>query len=452
MDKLSTYFGLNPILLAGMGMALWGWALYLARAVPLKAWQLAKRRFTMQVEVANTDDAFYWLERWLAEHPYSKQASALEVVARPLRSRRTGASVLEVGHTEERPTIFLTPAPGHHILKFGGKWLYLTRGRPNGPAASHESDAAEGFFRHEQFTINMISRDQQLVRELLEAARDLALPPNEPKLQVHCVNQHWWEMSRSSSLRPAESLVLRRGLLEEVVRDATEFSNSREWYRLRGVPYRRGYLLHGPPGNGKTSLVHVVASVLRRDVYVCNLSSMKDDTLNALLAQVPEKSIVLIEDVDCAGLQRAHAQDAPLTLSGLLNALDGMTSSEGRITFMTTNKPEVLDEALTRPGRVDFSAELVNADEDMAQRLFLRFFPGEVGLAELFAEQWSGRSMAALQAQLLSHKDDAPAAATRNGQHPSVGASDPARLSVPDERTPHPHTRIRDGEVTSLVD
>ncbi len=412
MDELSAYLGVDPLLLAGMGMVLWGWVLYLARAVPEKTWQLAKRRFTMQIEVANTDDAFYWLERWLADHPYSKKASLLTVLARPLRSSRMGGGGFQMDNTEARPPILLTPAPGHHFLRYGGRWLYLNRGEPDGPGGGANSDKMEGFFKYERFTISMISRNQRVVRELLEAARDLVLPPDEPKLQIFAVNEHWWELSRASALRLPESLVLQKGLIEKVIEDAAEFSNSREWYRARGVPYRRGYLLYGSPGNGKTSLVHVVASVLRRNVYVCGLSRMKDDMLNALLAQVPAKSIVLIEDVDYAGLRRDPAKENLLTLSGLLNALDGMTASEGRIMFMTTNKPEVLDDALTRAGRVDLKAELVNADKDMAKRLFLRFFPGEIILAGRFAGKWTGKSMATLQAQLLTHKGDPTAAAT----------------------------------------
>lgn len=64
-----------------------------------------------------------------------------------------------------------------------------------------------------------------------------------------------------------------------------------------------------------------------------------------------------------------------LTLSGLLNALDGVSSSEERIIFMTTNYIERLDPALIRPGRVDMKTYIGHASDDQLSRAFDRFFP-----------------------------------------------------------------------------
>ena len=82
-----------------------------------------------------------------------------------------------------------------------------------------------------------------------------------------------------------------------------------------------------------------------------------------------------------------------VTLSGLLNALDGVSSRDGRVLFLTTNHPERLDPALIRPGRVDRKVELGLATPDQARRLFLWFYrgcgigPSELGPAERFAAQ-----------------------------------------------------------------
>ena len=63
--------------------------------------------------------------------------------------------------------------------------------------------------------------------------------------------------------RPLESLVLADGTLEDLLDDLRTFYGSRSWYVQRGIPYRRGYLLHGPPGNGKTTLVLAAAGFTR---------------------------------------------------------------------------------------------------------------------------------------------------------------------------------------------
>jgi chaperone BCS1 len=126
------------------------------------------------------------------------------------------------------------------------------------------------------------------------------------------------------------------------------------------------------------------------------------------MASVPQHSLVLIEDIDCVFLKRKKADDKEnVTFSGLLNAIDGVMASAGRVLFMTTNNVETLDAALIRPGRVDMSIKLDNASREQMEQLFLRFFP----LPDL-AKQFSNRgkvgewSMATLQGHLLKYRDD----------------------------------------------
>merc|ERR1711925_59540 len=96
------------------------------------------------------------------------------------------------------------------------------------------------------------------------------------------------------------------GVGEGIVQDVTEFVNSVSWYRDRGIPYGRGYLLHGPPGCGKTSFITALAGELEYSICVLNLSdrSMSDDRLQHRLADAPENSIILLEDIDAAFVSR----------------------------------------------------------------------------------------------------------------------------------------------------
>ena len=131
--------------------------------------------------------------------------------------------------------------------------------------------------------------------------------------------------------------------------------------------------------------------------------------------------MLLIEDVDCVfKTERTTTDQTGVTLSGLLNALDGVSSREGRVLFLTTNHPDRLDSALIRPGRVDRKIELGHASPDQARRLFLWFYqgcglePAELeGLADRFAAQVPrGRiCMAAIQEHLLRHRHGPEAAA-----------------------------------------
>jgi chaperone BCS1 len=75
---------------------------------------------------------------------------------------------------------------------------------------------------------------------------------------------------------------------------------------LLGIPYRRGYLLYGPPGSGKSSFIQALAGELGYNICLLNLSEpgLTDDRLNHLLGNTPERSILLLEDVDAAFNQR----------------------------------------------------------------------------------------------------------------------------------------------------
>jgi chaperone BCS1 len=115
------------------------------------------------------------------------------------------------------------------------------------------------------------------------------------------------------------------------------------------------------------------------NICYLNLSggNMDDDGLNGLL--------ILLEDIDAIFVDRTAVNEGgsndmwrrSVTFSGLLNALDGVRSQEGRILIMTTNHREKLDPALLRPGRADVHIELNLASEKQMKGLFKKFFPNE---------------------------------------------------------------------------
>jgi chaperone BCS1 len=87
-----------------------------------------------------------------------------------------------------------------------------------------------------------------------------------------------------------------------------------------GIPYRRGYLLHGPPGCGKSSFITALAGELEFGICVLNLSErgLTDDRLNHLLSVAPQQSIILLEDVDAAFTSREeNAQGQNEYITGL---------------------------------------------------------------------------------------------------------------------------------------
>ncbi|KND86935.1 putative mitochondrial chaperone BCS1-B [Tolypocladium ophioglossoides CBS 100239] len=129
------------------------------------------------------------------------------------------------------------------------------------------------------------------------------------------------------------------------------------------------------------------------DIYVVSIPGANDQMLKNLFSELPDRCVVLLEDIDAAGSVCSRGsssedsesdtdtrpQTKEVTLSGLLNVLDGVASQEDRVLVMTTNHPKKLDQALTRPGRIDKEVEFRLADRGMAREIYCFMFgqPGK---------------------------------------------------------------------------
>ncbi|XP_068331666.1 AAA-ATPase At3g50940-like [Pyrus communis] len=159
-----------------------------------------------------------------------------------------------------------------------------------------------------------------------------------------------------------DTLAMGPKLKEELINDLDRFVKRKEFYGRVGKAWKRGYLLYGPPGTGKSSLIAAMANYLKFDVYDLELMQIRSNSeLRRLLVSTANRSILVIEDIDCSielsdrKLGGGSNNDSQLTLSGMLNFIDGLWSScrDERIIVFTTNYKEKLDPALLRPGRMD---------------------------------------------------------------------------------------------------
>ena len=407
-EFLSRQLASNQFFSGGLILMLSGAALAVARHIPGQIWAWLKDRCLTEIDIPDREAAFEWLEKWLAAHAYSqRRARRLTVRVQPCdyRQRRDEPT------GDHRPRLLFAPAPGEHWLWYRGRMVILNRQRAD---AQKNDDGRAMLSIRETFSIKIFSRNRQLAWQLLEDAREHALPRGERRLTLYQVAYASWSEQMERLPRPPESVVLREGLLEDLIADARRFLDGRSSYVQRGIPYRRGYLLHGPPGTGKSSAVVAIATALGLDIAVLNLSNatLDDTDLVNRLADVPPNAIVLIEDIDCAFVARKSAEDktSKITFSGLLNAIDGVAAGEGRLLFATTNHPERLDPALVRPGRIDRRVEIGLADREQLRRIFQRFFPAaDPALAERFAASLPDRqlAMSAVQAYLVQHAESA---------------------------------------------
>lgn len=198
------------------------------------------------------------------------------------------------------------------------------------------------------------------------------------KAVLRMVNQ-WGSWTTRSDLpaRTLDSVALPGDQKNRIVSDLDKFLSSEDKYNRLALPWHRGYMFHGPPGTGKTSLIKALANHFNLDLWYISLADLKaESSLLGLLSEVGPRSILLLEDIDTMKITQDPdgAQQGEISMSSLLNTLDGVATPHGLVTVMTTNRFEVLNPALTREGRMDMIEELGYPTPQTLGALYSHFY------------------------------------------------------------------------------
>lgn len=247
----------------------------------------------------------------------------------------------------------------------------------------------------EDLTISCFGRSAEPIMMLINACREFADKQTQFFVIIYSRDRYGlsWQPKYRKPIRRLETVHFDDNVKKDLVADIRQYLDPRtqRLYQSRSMPYRRGYLFYGPPGTGKTSLSTALAGELGLDLYEMKIPSVASDAdLEQMFQEIPPQCIVLLEDIDAVWVDRSASalenqhggtnDRSACTLSGLLNVLDGVGSQEGRIVIMTTNKPELLDAALVRPGRVDMKVFLGNISQKSAEQMFIRMFAPELSV------------------------------------------------------------------------
>lgn len=199
-------------------------------------------------------------------------------------------------------------------------------------------------------------------------------------------------VERSTDARPFVNHPVSPAILAQLDR-VSIWLKREKWYRSKGVPWRLGCLLFGPPGSGKDTIVRNVAMQHDLPVYALDLSSYDNRSFTEDWKVVMQNApaIALVSDIDAVfkGRENVAAKDKTrdtLTFDHLLNTISGVGSSEGVCLCVTTNHVESLDPALgvpynghgrsTRPGRIDIVIE-VGAMQESERRALAALMLGD---------------------------------------------------------------------------
>ncbi|KAK4198597.1 mitochondrial chaperone BCS1 [Triangularia verruculosa] len=371
------------------------------------------------VDVRTDDEIYNMLMGWVAQQTFSQGARRF-VANTNLNSRlywwmwsrddddeeETDETGAIVSKEKKKKALAYTPTFGSHWFIYRRRLLIFRRQQPAQQNAFYSKSESE------EISISCFGRNPWILKELLNEARQMYMKRDEAKTLIYRGTlkgtslEPRWQRCMARTSRPFSTVILNEDVKKKLIEDVTDYLNpaTRRWYANRGIPYRRGYLLWGPPGTGKSSLSLALAGFFKMRIYIVSLSSMTatEENLASLFAELPRRCVVLLEDIDTAGLTHTRDENnsdtstsdttdttttavitdpksptgnkpvhpGRLSLSGLLNILDGVASQEGRVLIMTTNHLEKLDKALIRPGRVDMQVKFDKADPGMTSAIF----------------------------------------------------------------------------------
>lgn len=367
----------NPALTAMAGTAVVASGLYALREAPGKVAEALREAFTVSLRVDGDDEPFRHLTAWMAKHGGAAKARRIILAE-------------SYDYDENQWRWDVTLGLGWHLVWRGGRPFLVIRDK-------QDATGMAGMMGRQRERLHLISlgRSQAVLREILDEAKREFF--GDGRIDVFCWCDGRFLLVDKLPPRPLETVFLPQEDKRRLLDDVAHFLASKATYRKRGTPWRRGYLFSGVPGTGKTTLIHMLAGATGRSIYVINLNSVGSDSeLLRATSIVGADGILTIEDIDSAKI--THDRDAVAaapqptivalpgapgqapqqgpSLSGLLNAIDGVAARDGRLLCITSNHADKLDPALLRPGRVDVRMEVQPLCAGLAWEMFKLYRPG----------------------------------------------------------------------------
>jgi chaperone BCS1 len=361
-------------------LSLWGLGVlsYLGKDIPERLFNTFKRLFTTTVTLTSSNDSFYLFLKWYQDGGHAKKVRYLKIT-----NGRWGSDELikSLGY-------------GNHWFWYNKFPIFLVMAQMDSSATDREKD---------QITMTVLGRSHKLF-DLLFNEMIVSNSKNN-KMVIKKYSTDYWRISSEQRPRTFDSIYLKSGVKEQVTNYLDNFQTREHWYLDKGIPYQTGILLYGPPGTGKTSIIKAISHYLGYQIH--SLSSSALCRIEDAMFTLPEKSLIVIEDIDgcTATLQRQSLNhqnndkkliseqpplehevvaDSPASfsfsdldisnLSDILNAIDGIHHIHGRILIATTNYIEKLDEALVREGRFDLKIEVGYVDDFILCNIFNDFY------------------------------------------------------------------------------
>lgn len=268
----------------------------------------------------------------------------------------------------------------------------------------------------DKYIVELIKKSTDFVEKKIKSL--LSEKPNAIKKYIYNAEDAYWDLMNSTIMRSYDSLFLKGKEKEKLFEYVKDFfsEDTKKDYEKYNIPYKCNVLLYGKPGTGKTSTILTIASYMNMNIGIIPVSKGLDDmTLVHAMNSVKKNSckIIVLEDVDCLFTDRKTHDTTKnsLTLSGLLNCLDGLFRNDGIMVFLTANNISFIDDAMLRSSRIDYKLYYDYAEESQIKACFDFYFPstdGKEGYRK-FYERFSCReiTISMLQEFFFKHRKTA---------------------------------------------
>lgn len=406
-----------------MGSVMGGltWAL---RDVPLRMWWWIRSQFVSYAEYTefvSAENRAYsprssTLLVWLAKNSYSWTTRAFRIP-----SEDDGAGGLQV--TGQRPMFFV-----HDGFFY---WAQIfERQLDLGVSVTIRIS-----------TFGRKNKKEQLNDFLVSVGVFQATAKDSVEVCTYSNSGHYMSPSWSQQTKRSMDSVFIPGDAKALLMDEFEtFIKNRDWRMAHSRPDKRCVMLEGPPGTGKSSLGLALASHFNLDLITISMESATVDGLATIIRNNRVKelpTLLLMEDIDyCSAVwsreyiqnleegsgEKQHRPHNSIKSGELLNFLSGVVGLDNVIVLITTNRPEILDPAFVRPGRIDLRVHISKFDAKCGLDFTEYHYPelkGRVALRDFASSEYTGAELSWL---LDRYQSDSEAflRGVRNGERPEV--------------------------------